>query len=186
MLQELRTDHLILREITEQDAPALFEYFSSDKAMQFYGMNPLTTLEQMEYIVKGMASGYEKKQAVRWGVQLKDHQELIGTIGFNNWSRMHKKAELGYDLNPRHWRKGYMFEAISKVIQYGFDEISLNRIGAFVYLDNEASNRILEKIGFHKEGTLKDYYFSYDKHHDVNVYRLLQSEFSNNNIRLSR
>ncbi|MBM7587770.1 ribosomal-protein-alanine N-acetyltransferase [Bacillus pakistanensis] len=177
MLPELRTDNLILREITEQDAQALFEYFSSDKAMQFYGMNPLTTLEQMKNIVKGMASGYEKKQAIRWGIQLKDQQELIGTIGFNNWSNLHKKAELGYDLNPRYWRKGYMFEAISKVIQFGFEEILLNRIGAFVYLDNEASNRILEKIGFHQEGILKDYYFSYDRYHDVYVYRLLQSEF---------
>ncbi|QOS89014.1 GNAT family N-acetyltransferase [Brevibacillus sp. JNUCC-41] len=67
---------------------------------------------------------------------------------------LHKRAEIGYEIHPDHWRKGYTLEAASKVISYGFDEMNLTRIGAVVFIENEAPSTLLTKIGFQKEGVL--------------------------------
>lgn len=56
---------------------------------------------------------------------------------------------------PEHWGKGYATEAVSEIISYGFHTIHLKRIGAIVFLENEASNQVLLKLGFEKEGVLK-------------------------------
>ncbi|MGM0890858.1 MAG: GNAT family N-acetyltransferase, partial [Bacillota bacterium] len=73
------------------------------------------------------------------------------------------------------WRKGYTSEAISKVLSYGFDVMDLTRIGAVVFIDNEASNNLLTKIGFQKEGVLKKYMHQNGEAHDTYVYSLLES-----------
>lgn len=70
-----------------------------------------------------------------------------------------KLAEIGYEIHPEQWRKGYTLEALSEVILYGFDVLGLTRIGAVVFIENEASNNLLEKVGFQKEGILKDYMY---------------------------
>lgn len=98
-------------------------------------------------------------------------------MGFNAWSPKHKRAEIGYELNPRYWRQGITSQAVEKVINYGFEKLSLNRIGAIVYLENSGSNNLLQKIGFRKEGILRDYLYSYGESHSVNMYSLLKEEW---------
>ncbi|MEY9867237.1 RimJ/RimL family protein N-acetyltransferase [Peribacillus sp. B2I2] len=87
----------------------------------------------------------------------------------------HQRAEIGCENHPEQWRKGYTSEAISKVLSYGFDVMDLTSIGAVVFIDNEASNNLLTKIGFQKEGVLKKYMYQYGKAHDTYVYSLLES-----------
>lgn len=86
----------------------------------------------------------------------------------------HKRAEIGYEIHPGHWRKGYSSEAVSKVLSYGFEVMNLTRIGAVVFIENEASNKLLTKMGFEKEGVLRKYMYQNGKAHDTNVYSLLK------------
>lgn len=72
-------------------------------------------------------------------MERKGKEGIIGTIGFQEWSHEHKRAELSY----AYWGNGYATEAVSKVISYGFKELELTRIGAIVFIENKASNKLL-------------------------------------------
>ena len=90
------------------------------------------------------------------------------------WSLEHKRANISYALFPEKWGYGYASEAVDKVISYGFQELGLERIGAVVFVENEASNQLLIKLGFTKEGTLKNYMYQNDIPFDTNIYSLLK------------
>jgi [ribosomal protein S5]-alanine N-acetyltransferase len=175
MFPTLETDRLILREITKEDTDAIFSSFSNDEVTRYYGQDTLKSIEEAEKFIDIFATNYIEKRGVRWGIERKGDQEIIGTIGFHAWSPKHKRAEIGYEIHPDYWRKGYTREALIKIISYGLREMDLTRIGAVVFTENEASNRLLTKMGFQKEGTLKDYMYQNGKPHDTFIYSLLRS-----------
>jgi len=173
MFPTLESDRLLLREITKSDAEGVFSCFSNENVTRYYGQDTLVNIEQAVAFVDFFANSYKEKKGMRWGIEIKGHQGIIGTIGFNAWSPKHKRAEIGYEIHPEYWRNGYTFEALSKVIQYGFDVLTLTRIGAVVFIDNEASNKLLLKSGFQKEGVLRDYMYQNGMAYDTNVYSIL-------------
>ncbi|MFD1778610.1 GNAT family N-acetyltransferase [Fredinandcohnia salidurans] len=174
MFPILETERLRLREIVHSDAQAIFTCFSNNDVTRYYGQEPLTEVEQAEQFVEFFAKNYKEKRGIRWGIELKETKEPIGTIGFNAWSPKHKRAEIGYELQPQYWRKGYATEAVKKVISYGFDDLGLTRIGAVVFLENASSNELLIKLGFEKEGILRNYMYQNGVVHDTNVYSLVK------------
>ncbi|MED4695835.1 GNAT family protein [Peribacillus frigoritolerans] len=175
MFPILETERLILREVTKEDAEGIFACFSNNNVTRYYGQETLQNIEQAEKFVDFFSKNYDEKRGIRWGIERKETKGIIGTIGFNAWLPKHKRAEIGYEIHPEHWRKGYTSEAISKVLSYGFDVMDLTRIGAVVFIDNEASNNLLTKIGFQKEGVLKKYMYQNGEAHDTYVYSLLES-----------
>lgn len=174
MFPVLETERLILREITKDDTEGIFACFSNDNVTRFYGQDTLVNIEQAEQFVEFFSRNYAEKRGIRWGFERKGTRGIIGTVGFNAWSPKHKKAEIGYEISPEHWRKGYTSEAVSKIISYGFDSMGLNRIGAVVFIENEASNNLLSKLGFHKEGILREYMYQNGKAYDTYVYSMLK------------
>jgi ribosomal-protein-alanine N-acetyltransferase len=175
MFPTLETERLILREITTEDAKAIFSSFSNDEVTRYYGQDSMESIEEAEKIIDIFETNYVEKRGIRWGIQRKDDQEVIGTIGFHAWFHKHKRAEIGYEIHPEYWRNGYTREALLEIISYGFDEMELTRIGAVVFTENEASNNLLTKIGFNQEGILKDYMYQNGKPHDTYIYSLLRS-----------
>lgn len=176
MFPELETERLLLKEIVNEDARGIFNCFSNNEVTRYYGQDTLTNLEEAKEFVDYFARSYKEKRGIRWGIQNKGQNNIIGTIGFNAWSRKHKRAEIGYELHPQHWRKGYAYEAASKIIAYGFSELELTRIGAVVFTENKASDRLLSKLGFEKEGILRNYMYQSGISHDTNIYSLLASK----------
>lgn len=175
MFPELETERLLLKEIVNEDARGIFNCFSNDEVTRYYGQDTLTSLEEAKEFVDYFARSYKEKRGIRWGIQIKGQDDIIGTIGFNAWSRKHKRAEIGYELHPQHWRKGYAYEAASRIIAYGFSELGLTRIGAVVFTENKASDHLLSKLGFEKEGLLRNYMYQSGHPHDTNIYSLLAS-----------
>ncbi|KFN01694.1 N-acetyltransferase [Bacillus clarus] len=172
MFPVLKTDRLILRELNEGDAPSILHCFSHTDVLRYYGQNPLQSIDQVKQIMKNFAESYNAKSGIKWGIELKGKKGIIGTIGFHDWSSEHKRANISYALFPEQWGNGYATEAISEVLSYGFHTLHLKRIGAIVFLENEASNKLLLKLGFEKEGVLKNYMYQNGIPHDTNVYAL--------------
>ncbi len=170
----LETERLRLREIVHEDAQGIFNCFSNNDVMRYYGQDPITTKEQAEQFVEFFSKNFKENRGIRWGIELKEKEGIIGTIGFNVWSPKHKRAEIGYELYPNYWNKGYATEAVSKVISYGFNELDLTRIGAVVFIENKPSNKLLKKLGFVKEGVLRNYMYQNNIPYDTNVYSLLK------------
>lgn len=81
-----------------------------------------------------------------------------------------RRAEIGYELHPDYWGKGYAKESIIRALEFGFDEMDLKRIGAVVFLENQQSNELLMKLGFQKEGILKNYIIQDGVSYDTIVY----------------
>ena len=174
MFPIIETERLLLREIIKEDAQSIYNCFSNNDVTRYYGLDTLTSIEQAEQFVDLFSKNYIEKRGIRWGIEIKDKEGIIGTIGFNAWSPKHKKAEIGFELNPKYWRKGYATEAVSKVISYGFEEFDLTRIGAVVFIENKASNELLRKLGFEKEGVLRNYLYQNGEPHDTYIYSILK------------
>jgi [ribosomal protein S5]-alanine N-acetyltransferase len=178
----LETERLQLVEITQKYAQSLFEIFSLDEVTKYYGSETFTRIEEANKLIEMFQKNYYEKRAYRWGIILKENNQLIGTTGLNGLQLKNKKAEIGYELHPSFWRKGYATEAIREVLRYSFGELELNRIGAVVYIENKASFNLLTGLGFSKEGELRDYFFQNNKYHTTHILSLLKSEWESNQV----
>lgn len=174
MFPILKTNRLVLRELTENDAQAILDCFSNPDVLRHYGQKPLTSLEQVKQIIQNFSHNFENKLGIKWGITIQGQEGIIGTIGFQEWSVEHKKADISYALFPNSWGHGYAKEAVEKVISYGFQEMDLVRIGAIVFTENLSSNKLLEKLGFEKEGVLRNYMHQNNQAYDTNIYSLIK------------
>lgn len=113
------------------------------------------------------------------GNYLGETNTFIGTVGLNNLTTQSKRAEIGYELHPAHWRKGVATEAIEAVLNYSFNDLGLFRMGAVTFPNNTSSNNLLEKVGFTKEGILRGYLYQYSKSHDAYVFSMLRTDWIN-------
>lgn len=173
MFPILETERLILRELVEGDALNILKCFSNPEVLRYYGQTPLTNTDQVKQIIRNFSKNFDEKRGIKWGIELKGKDGIIGTIGLQEWFHEHKRAELSYALFPNEWGNGYATEAVSKVISYGFKELDLTRIGAIVFIENKASNKLLTNLGFKKEGILRNYMYQNDVSFDTNLYSLI-------------
>jgi [ribosomal protein S5]-alanine N-acetyltransferase len=173
----LETERLHLIDITQNHANSLFEILSLDEVTKYYGTDTFTSIEEAKKLIDMFQKNYYEKRSIRWGIILKENNKFIGTVGLNGLQLKNKKAEIGYEIHPSYWRKSYTTEAIREVLRYSYVELKLNRIGAVVYLENEASSKLLEKLGFSKEGVLRDYLYQNDQFHTTYMFSLLKQEW---------
>jgi ribosomal-protein-alanine N-acetyltransferase len=173
----LQTGRLLLREITPEDAPAVFA-FRSDPQVQRYNGGVLTRLDQASDLIAQMAAGYRQQTMLEWGVTLQGGDDaVLGIFGYANWSRIHRHAEIGYCLARAYWRQGIAWEALNALIAFGFSGMDLNRIYACVRVANVASLRLLEKLGFLREGVLREELWEEGAFQDEALYALLRREY---------
>jgi [ribosomal protein S5]-alanine N-acetyltransferase len=173
----LQTKRLLLREILPEDTHAVFA-FRSDPEVQRYNGGVLTHLDQASDLIAEMAAGYKQQTMLEWGVTLQGGDDtVLGIFGYANWSQPHRRAEIGYCLRRDYWRQGLAWEALCAIIAFGFDVMNLNRIHACPWAENVASVRLLEKLGFQREGLLRDEYWEDGTFHDEALYALLQREY---------
>jgi ribosomal-protein-alanine N-acetyltransferase len=112
------------------------------------------------------------------GVALQRSDQLIGTCGFGDWSRAHRWAELSYDLAQAHWGKGLMPKAVAAVLRWAFEQGQIDRVHAFVRVDNGRSERLLQRSGFVREGCLRGYRVCRGQRRDFHLYGLLRSDWA--------
>lgn len=172
----LHTDRLDLVEIKQDHLADIFKLFGDNRVTQFYNVVTLANEEEGQKFIDWFRNRFTDKAGIRWGISLKGHDNIIGTIGFNNFTKRHR-ANIGYDLQADFWNKGYLTEALKTVIEFGFKQLDINRIEAEVMQGNVASEKILTKTGFKNEGVLRQWMYWNDKHYDMTMFSLLQSDF---------
>jgi ribosomal-protein-alanine N-acetyltransferase len=152
----LRTERLVLRQITESDGPGLFDVFADDEVTEHYAWDAFTSVEQGHALAVRTAEQFRQRQAIRWGLLLSGSPRIIGTCGYTRWNEENRFAVLGYDLARCYWRRGLMSEAVAAVLRTGFGRMALHRVEATVMAGNIASATLLERAGFQREGVLRD------------------------------
>jgi ribosomal-protein-alanine N-acetyltransferase len=173
----LETERFILRQLTEQDAEAVYQYFSKPEVVRYYDLDLFTAPSQAIETIARWNSRYAEGRGIRWGIAAKEDDQIIGSCGFFNWSKKDQRAEIGYELDIDHWNKGVMTEVVSTVIKFGFEQLKFNRIEAHFHPDNVASERVLSKVGFKKEGLLREYSLEKGQYRDAVICSILRREF---------
>lgn len=173
MFPVLETKQLILRELTESDAKVIFSILSNPQVTRYYGKDTFESLDEAKEFIHYFKQKFYENRGFRWGIEIKETKQLIGTIGLDAWVPKQRRAEIGYEIHPDYWKKGYATEAALKAISFGFDSLELIRIGAIIFPKNEPSNKLLNKLGFQKEGILRSYIYQNGVSNDVYVYSIL-------------
>lgn len=96
----LHTERFILRQLKQEDARVLFQYFSLDEVTEFYDLESFKKLVQAEQLIDRWNERFVNDEGIRWAITLKSEDRVIGTCGFHNWMKEHDKAEIGYELAP--------------------------------------------------------------------------------------
>ncbi|HJP29410.1 MAG TPA: GNAT family protein [Candidatus Latescibacteria bacterium] len=174
---ELRTDRLLLRELKTTDADALFRQFSDDGVTAYYDLDTFTDPDQGEQLVAVWRQRQERGFGLRWAICRPDAPaDLLGTCGVNLWIRQSARAVLGFDLSRQYWRQGIMSEALGRVLDFGFEQLEINRVEAVVFRDNAASCGLLEGLGFTREGLLREYEYLHGRFQDMYMFSLLRAD----------
>lgn len=172
----LETNRLKLRKIEDSDAGSILKYLSDQEVMKYYGLDPFQTLEEALDEISWYESIYTKDTGIRWGISLKENGEIIGSCGFLNRVKEHHRTEIGYELSKEYWGTGIAREALEAIIEYGFHHLQFQRIAALIEIPNIASQKLAERLGFVKEGLLRNYECTDGKFDDLYMYSLLKGE----------
>jgi len=171
----LETERLTLRKIQPDDVNALLKMFGNPEVVQFIEMQPIKTIEQANEWLKWMGGAFAAKDGLRWGVTLKDGA-FIGSAGLHRWNHEAHYAEIGCDISYPFWGNGYGQETLNRVIEFGLDNMNLNRIEASVIKGNNRSVHVMEKLGFKQEGTLRQRLLKGGKYYDIYIFSLLRCD----------
>jgi RimJ/RimL family protein N-acetyltransferase len=145
-----------LRWLTGQDVDALYAVFSDRQMMRYWSTSAMTDRSEAEALVTKIQDHFRDKWGYQWGIERKEDRRLLGTCTLFRIDASNGRAELGYGLGSRYWSKGYMREALTALIDYAFGTLGLRRLEADVDPRNESSLRLLGKLGFQREGLLRE------------------------------
>jgi [ribosomal protein S5]-alanine N-acetyltransferase len=175
----LTTNRLLLREIVETDALALLAIHSDVEHMRYFGAEPMGDIIAAQALIKLFASWRtQANPGVRWGIATHAKPDvLIGTCGLFAWNRAWRKCVLGYELARGATGAGYMQEALTAAIGWGWQAMALNRIEAQVHPNNAQSIALLRRLGFVDEARMRQLAYWGGQFHDMHLFALLKGEW---------
>jgi RimJ/RimL family protein N-acetyltransferase len=155
MSKILETERLIFRDWTLDDASEMFEICRDAEVMRYIGTGkPYKTVEEAKKFLQWAVAYQKEKGFCRWAVVEKASGKIVGSCGFASAHEM-PEPELGYLFGRAVWGKGFATEAARAAMHYGFEKLGFREIIAITDLENTASQRVLEKIGFAHRGVEK-------------------------------
>ncbi|WP_030899098.1 GNAT family N-acetyltransferase [Streptomyces sp. NRRL F-5126] len=174
---ELRTARLRLRAFEDADANDLFSLHSSAHVLRYWDSPPWTERSRAEKFLATCRRMEQEGTGLRWAVDRVPDGAFIGWCTLNNWNPDFRSASLGYCYDDAAWGHGYATEAARALLDWAFDTLDLNRVQAEVDTRNGGSARVLEKLGFVHEGTLREDCVVAGDVSDSWVYGLLRREW---------
>lgn len=172
----IATTRLRLRPMRRDDTEALFLVFCDAQAMRYWSSpphgSPLLTAEVIERAQMAFIAG----DGIEWAITRAGDDTAIGKIGHWRWQKTHSRSEVGFIVRRDLWGQGLAAEALGAVVDWGFARLELHSIEAQLDSENKASQRTLERVGFRKEGLLKQSYYDGREHRDTLIYGLLASD----------
>lgn len=169
----IRTERLLLRRVSPGDSAGIYSCYSDPDTMKYLG-TPLDDRLSAAGIVEDYISGFEEGHNLVWSLETLCDGTFLGTAGFEEFSFLDFSAETGFTLLQEHRGRGYMAEAMREILTCGFQRIGLNRIEARIHPGNLPAVKLVEKLGFRREGHLRKSVFFRGGFHDQLIYGLLR------------
>ena len=152
----LHTARLRLRPFTDADADALFALHSSAYVLRYWDAPPWSERARAERFIATCRQMADEGSGARLAMDRASDGAFIGWCSLTRWNPDYRSASMGYCLDDAAWGHGYATEAARALLQWAFDTLDLNRVQAETDTRNAASARVLEKLGFVREGTLRE------------------------------
>lgn len=171
----MRTARLIFRPIIAEDKENIYKGLSHPDVIKYYGVS-FHSLEATEEQMNWYRELEKNGTGIWWAICSTDGQIFYGAGGFNNLSKQHKKAEIGFWLLPEFWGKGLMQEAFPLICNYGFNQLGLHRIEGFVDSENSNCKKAVEKLNFKLEGIMRDCEIKNGKPLSIVIYSKLKTD----------
>ncbi len=176
-LPTIEASRVHLRHLEESDTDSLFEIFSDREAMRYWSAPPFQKRAEAAELLAEIHECFRQKTLLEWGIARKSDNKVIGTTTLFHLDEKNRRAEIGYALNRRFWGNGFVNEALIFLFNFVFAELNLHRIEADVDPQNAASIRVLERLGFQKEGHLRERWIAGDEIQDALFYGLLRRDW---------
>jgi RimJ/RimL family protein N-acetyltransferase len=174
----LTTERLLLRDFVESDWEAVLAYQRDPLYLRY---NPWTarTEEDVRAFIQMFLDhqNQEPRFKFQFAVTLKSTGQLIGNCGVRRDTAEAQEADMGYELDPAQWGKGYATEAARAVLRFGFSHMPVHRISANCVAENTASAHVLEKLGMRQEGRLREHQYFKGRWWDTLLYAVLYDEW---------
>jgi len=176
LITELHTERLHLRKMKVLDSSSLFKIWSDPHVTRFMNVSCFTNENQAKEMINLLDDLSQDSKAIRFSIIKMESNEIIGSCGYNSLDFENAKAEIGYDIAKSFWGRGYASEAINSLLDYAFSSLKMNRIEAKVVPENLNSIKLLQKLNFTFEGTLRQSERVDGKFNDLNIYSKLMSD----------
>ncbi|HEU4882182.1 MAG TPA: GNAT family protein [Longimicrobium sp.] len=174
----LHTERLVLREFTADDWQPTFAYENDPRYLRFYERDAVTERQCQALIYQFILwQGEQPRGKAQLAITLADTGQVIGNVGVRRETAAESLADMGFELSPEHWGRGYATEAARAMVDWGFGEWGLERIHAHCVSENVASARVLERVGMRLEVRLRDHQRFKGRFWDLSLYGILKSEW---------
>jgi ribosomal-protein-alanine N-acetyltransferase len=170
-----------LRKLTDSDTKSLFAMFSHPEVMRYWSRPAMTEMAQAEALVQQIQTDYESGSSLPLAIERSSDHAFVGNCTLHHFHETSRRAEMGYALARPFWGQGYMHEALRALLTYAFEPLDLNRLEADIDPRNVSSARSLERLGFRKEGHLRERWIVNGEVSDTGFYGLLRSEWRRSN-----
>lgn len=146
----IETERLVLKEINLANLEEMFELYSDPEVLKYTGESAIGTVTEMAEAIQERIENYRKYGYGRWATFLKEDMQFIGWAGLAYLPEF-DEIDLGYRFFPKFWGKGFATEASIAILDHGFNQLKLDRIIAIALEENQASLRVMEKVGMQFE-----------------------------------
>jgi ribosomal-protein-alanine N-acetyltransferase len=167
---------IVLRPLALTDAVDWHAYLSDPEVTELTSIGE-PSLRDIENVIQGYIDGFTAETSVRWAIAPGADAKIIGDCGFNHFDFRNDVAVIGYVISRPYWGHGIATSAVGSMLRWGFEQLGLNRIEATINPDNARSIRVAEKLGFTREGRLRDYRRMAGGFRDCYIYGLLRREW---------
>jgi len=172
MVAIIETERLHLRPLSRGDSAAMFRIRSDPETMRFWDWPAAKDAGVVADTVAAQIDDMEAGRAIYWAVCLED--AAIGCCDLSEIDRHHARAEMGYVFGRPYWGNGFAQEAMKAIVDYAFGTLGLERLYARIHAKNEASRRLLTRLGFSYEGTLRGHVVRDGARRDCQIYGLVR------------
>lgn len=173
-------EDVILREKCESDVEDFFSYYTDPIVNKFILCDMPTDLDGARRELYYWRNVFYQNDGIYFAIADKATNRMIGSIGLTGYNAYQSRIEISYDLAKEYWNRGIMLKSIRALVNYAFRNFHcgrINRIEAFVSIDNIPSKNLLLKSNFTLEGTLRQHRYHRGSYVDVFVFSLLRSDF---------